>query len=296
MCFGRKQAKIPETAENLLRCIETRGHSCRGTTLARTEWTDGLDIKPLAEDSEVDILYWVGCTAALEDRNTKVAIAFSKILSAAGIKFGILGDEESCCGEPARRIGNEYLFQMQAIKNIEVLKNYNIKKIVTTCPHCFNSIKNEYPQFEGEFEVVHHTEFIDQLIQEGRLKLVEGMDKVITYHDSCYLGRHNDIFAAPREIISQIPETRLVEMERSKERGFCCGGGGGRFWMEERTGTRTNEMRTDQVIETKASIVATACPYCLQMFEDGIKSKEQEESLKAMDLAELVISDIHTDT
>jgi Fe-S oxidoreductase len=231
----------------------------------------------------------------LEERNTKVAIACAKLMKEAGVNFGILGIEESCCGEPARRMGNEYLFQMQAMKNIGVMQGYNVKKIVTACPHCFNTIKNEYPQFEGEFEVVHHTEFIAQLLREGRLKPVNGLDAKVTYHDSCYLGRHNDIYKEPRELLESIPGAKAVEMARSRERGFCCGGGGGRFWMEDREGTRMNDTRTEQIMETGASVVATACPFCLQMFEDGIKSKEVEQGegfLEAKDLAELIVDAI----
>ncbi len=285
-----EQAKIPETAESILRCIETRGHSCKGTTFTRTDWTKGLGVKVLAEASDFEVLYWVGCVAALEDRNIKVAIAFARLLKAAGVNFGILGVEESCCGEPARRIGNEYLFQTQAQRNIETLKNYNVKRIVTTCPHCFNTIKNEYPQFGGEFEVIHHTEFIAQLLEEGKLKLTKELNEIVTYQDSCYLGRHNDIYEAPRRVLRNILKVKPVEMARHRQEGFCCGGGGGHFWMEERVGKRINEMRTEDAIKTKAEVVATACPYCLQMFEDGIKAKGKEESLKARDLAELVIS------
>ncbi len=289
------QAKIPETTEGVLRCIETRGHSCRGTTFTRTDWTEGLEIKVLAEKSDVDILYWVGCVAALEDRNRKVAIAFAKLLKAAGVNFGILGDEETCCGEPVRRIGNEYLFQMQAQRNIETLKNYNVRKIVTACPHCFNTIKNEYPQFGGEFEVIHHSEFIAQLLKGGRLKLTSSLTRLpelnqkVTYHDSCYLGRYNDIYEPPREILREILGSKPVEMRRHHQSGLCCGGGGGHFWVEERVGTRINEIRTEEIIKTGAQVVATACPYCLQMFGDAIKAKGKEESLKAIDLAELVI-------
>ncbi len=285
-----EESRMPETAEGLLRCIEERGHSCRGTMHTRTEWTEGLDIKIVGEDKDINILYWTGCAAALEDRNMKVAIALAKILNAAGVNYGILGTEESCCGDPARRLGNEYLFQMQAQKNIEILKSYGIKKIVTACPHCFNTLKNEYPQFGGNFEVIHHTEFIAQLLKEGRLRLDIATDgsRLVTYHDSCYLGRYNQIYREPRQILSSMPQNKLVEMARSWDRGFCCGGGGGCFWMEEREGRRLNEMRTEDVISVNASIVATACPYCLQMFEDAIKAKEVEESVKAKDIAELL--------
>jgi len=282
-----EQAEMPETAEVALRCIEERGHTCKGTTYSRTDWCDGLDVKLISEDRDVDVLYFVGCAAALEDRNVKVAAAFARVLKAAGVNFAILGDEESCCGEPARRMGNEYLFQMQALKNIETLKGYGVKKIVTTCPHCYNTLKNEYPQFGGEFEVVHHTEFIADLIKQGKLKLASEMNKKVTYHDPCYLGRHNDIYDSPRQVLTSIPQAKLVEMERHRSKSFCCGAGGGHMWMEE-TGTRINEVRTGHALETKSEIVATACPYCLQMFEDGIKAKEATEYFKAMDIAELV--------
>jgi len=282
-----EQAVIPEAAEGALRSIEDRGHPWRGTTLTRTDWAEGLALKTLAEDSNVDILYWVGCTEALEDRSMRIAQAMGRLLKLAGVKFGILGTEESCCGEPARRLGNEYLFQMQAQKNIELLRNYNVAKIVTACPHCYNTLKNEYPQFGDEFEVIHHTEFIAQLLKEGKLRIVKGESGLVTYHDSCYLGRYNDIYEAPRQILNNMPDITVVEMERNRERSFCCGGGGGRMWLEERIGQRISEMRIEQVIETKAQIVATACPFCLQMFDDAIKAKAAEESLKVIDIAEL---------
>ncbi len=283
-----EQAKVPETGEAALRCIETRGHSCRGTTLTRTDWTSGLDIKLLSEDSNVDLVYYVGCAAALEDRSMKIAVSMGKILKAAGVSFAILGHEETCCGEPARRLGNEYLFQMQAAKNIEFFKNYNVKKIVTTCPHCFNTIKNEYPQFGGEFEVVHHTQFIAELLKQGKIKPNSMIDGNLTYHDSCYLGRHNNVYEAPRQVLTSISSAKLQEMKRIRRNGFCCGAGGGRYWMEERIGKRISEERIEEVIQAKADIVATACPYCLQMFEDAIKAKAAEESLKALDIAELL--------
>jgi len=288
------QAKVPETAEALLRCIETRGHSCRGTQATRTDWTKGLDIKALSEDKEVEYLYFVGCTAALEERNMKVAIAVANILKTAGIKFGILGTEEICCGEPVRRLGNEYLFQMQARRNIEIFKGYEVKKILTSCPHCFNTIKNEYPQFEGQFEVIHHSQLIADLVNSGKLKLAGSANQVITYHDSCYLGRHNDIYEAPRQIVGSLPGAKMVELNRRRERGFCCGGGGGRFWMEERIGKRISQERAEEVLASKAGVVATACPYCLQMFEDAIKALEAQEKLKAVDLAELVAQSLGT--
>ena len=287
-----ERASMPETAEGALRSIEARGHPWRGTTATRTDWAEGLDVKILAEDSDIDILFWVGCTSELEDRSMKVSQAVAKLMKLAGTKFGILGTEESCCGEPARRLGNEYLFQIQAQKNIELLKNYNIKKIVTACPHCYNTIKNEYPQFGGDFEVIHHTEFIADLLKGNKLRITKGNGGIVTYHDSCYLGRYNDIYQPPRQILNNLADVSVVEMERNREKGFCCGGGGGLMWIEERVGRRINELRTEQVMETGAQIVATACPYCLQMFEDGIKAKAAEEILKVMDIAELVAESV----
>jgi Fe-S oxidoreductase len=284
-----EQSIIPETAAGALQSIEKRGHPWRGTTLNRTDWAKGLDIKILAEDPDVDILYWVGCTEALEERSVKVAQSLAKLMKQAGLKFGILGTEETCCGDPARRLGNEYLFQMQAQANIETLKRYNIKKIVTGCPHCYNTIKNEYPQFSGNFEVIHHTDLLAGLIKDGKIKVGKGSNDIITYHDSCYLGRYNEIYQSPRQILKSIPDVKLVEMEKNKKRGFCCGGGGGKMWMEERIGQRISENRIDQVIVTKAQTVATACPYCLQMFNDAIKAKQTEETLKVKDIAEILV-------
>lgn len=255
----------------------------------RTDWCVDIEgAKLLSEDQDVEILYFVGCSAALEDRNMKVSAAFGRILQAAGVKFGVLGEEESCCGEPARRMGNEYLFQLQAMKNIETFKRYGVKRIVVTCPHGYNTLKNEYPQFGGEFEVVHHSQFIAELIKQGRLKLKDGVVEKITYHDACYLGRHNDVYNEPRQVVKAIPGAQFKEMARRRSRSFCCGAGGGHMWMEENVGTRVSEMRTDQALATEAGILATACPFCLQMFEDAIKAKEASESIRAMDIAELV--------
>ncbi|MFA5374391.1 MAG: (Fe-S)-binding protein [Dehalococcoidia bacterium] len=283
------QAEMPETAEMALRCIEERGHTCKGTTACRTDWCGDIEgAKLLAKDSNVEIVYFVGCSAALEDRNMKVSKAFGKILRAANVNFGILGEEESCCGDPARRIGNEYLFQMQAMKNIETLKKYNVKRIVVTCPHGYNCLKNEYPQFGGEFEVIHHSQYIAELISQGRLKLKNNLDKAITYHDGCYLGRHNSVYNEPRTVINALPGVKFKEMTRHANKSFCCGAGGGHMWMEEKTGVRISEMRTEQALETNSNVVATACPFCLQMFEDAIKAKQASEKIKPLDIAELV--------
>ncbi|MFC2022378.1 heterodisulfide reductase-related iron-sulfur binding cluster [Chloroflexota bacterium] len=288
--LAMERAQFPESAQQALQSLGARGHPFRGTTATRTNWADGLEVKVLSEGSDIDILYWVGCTAALEDRNMKVSAATAKILQAAGINFGILAAEESCCGDPARRMGDEYLFQTLCQKNIDLLKSFNVKKILTTCPHCYNSLKNEYPQFGGNFEVIHHTQFIIDLFRNGKLKL-GGLDgnKMVAYHDSCYLGRYNDIYQAPRDILKAISGISRIELARCGANSFCCGGGGGHMWMEEDPDKRVNVKRTEQIIEAKADLVATACPYCLTMFEDGLKTKGVEESIKAMDLSELVV-------
>jgi Fe-S oxidoreductase/nitrate reductase gamma subunit len=254
----------------------------------RTEWAKDLGVKIFSEVTDPEILFWVGCCGSYDARNQKVATSMVKILQTSGIRFGILGNEEGCCGDPARRIGNEYLFQMTAEANIEIMKGCGVKKILTLCPHCFHTLKNEYPQFGGEFQVIHHTQFLTELISSGKLKLTKPINKVITYHDSCYLGRANQIFEAPRKILKSIPGLKLIEMERHHNRSFCCGAGGGRMWMEEHIGTRINQMRTDQAIEVKAELIGTACPYCLTMLFDGIKEKGKAETMAAFDLSELV--------
>jgi Fe-S oxidoreductase len=284
-----ERVQLPEPAQDALKSLEDRGHPWRGTTSTRTTWADGLEVPVLAEGGDIDLLYWVGCTAALDERNMKVSRATARILQEAGVRFGILGAEEYCCGDPARRIGNEYLFQTMCQQNIEILKSYNVKKILTTCPHCFNTLKHEYPQFGGDFEVIHHTEFIAALIREAKLKLGASDGRRIAYHDSCYLGRYNDIYQAPREILEAVAGTGGVELSRCGTRSFCCGGGGGHMWMEEDPKKRVNERRVEEIIGAKVELVATACPYCLIMFEDGIKAKEAEETLRAKDLSELVV-------
>jgi Fe-S oxidoreductase/nitrate reductase gamma subunit len=284
-----ERAQFPESAQQALTSLGTRGHPWRGTTATRTDWTSGLEIKTLSENKDIEVLYWVGCTAALEDRNMKVAQATARIMQAAGINFGILGVEETCCGDPARRMGDEYLFQTLCQKNIETFRGYNVRKIVTTCPHCFNTLKNEYPQFGGNFEVIHHTQLIADLLREGKLQIGGTDGKKLTYHDSCYLGRYNDIYRAPREILRAVSGTKSVELARSGAKSFCCGGGGGHMWMEEPIDKRLNVRRVEDVIKAKVDVVATACPYCLSMLEDGLKAKAAEETIKARDLSELVI-------
>jgi Fe-S oxidoreductase/nitrate reductase gamma subunit len=277
-------SEVRLTLKNLEKSNNPWG-AARGT---RAEWAKELGVKSFTEVENPEYLFWVGCVGSFDARNQKVATSMVKILRANGIRFGILGNEEGCCGDPARRIGNEYLFQTTAEANIGILKERGVKKILTICPHCFHTLKHEYRSFGGEFEVIPHVQFIADLISSGKLKLTQPIDKVITYHDSCYLGRANQIFEAPRKILSAIPGLKLVEMERHHKRSFCCGAGGGRMWMEEHIGTRINQMRTDQAIATNAEFIGTACPYCLTMLFDGIKEKGKAETMAAYDLSELV--------
>nr|WKN39894.1 (Fe-S)-binding protein [Tunicatimonas sp. TK19036] len=238
-----------------------------------------------------EILFWVGCAGSYDDRYKRVTKAFVKILNEVRIKFAVLGTEESCTGDPARRAGNEFLFQMQAAANIEVLNGYEIKKIVTACPHCFNTIKNEYPELGGSYEVIHHSTFLQQLINEGKIKLSGGgafKGKKITYHDSCYLGRANNIYEAPREVLEAL-DADLVEMKRCRTKGFCCGAGGAQMFKDAEPGKKeVNIDRTEEALATGAKTIAVACPFCMTMMSDGVKNKEKESEVKVKDLAELI--------
>jgi Fe-S oxidoreductase/nitrate reductase gamma subunit len=254
----------------------------------RAEWAKDLNLKTLSEKSDVDYLLWVGCAGSLDERNRRVSRSMVGLLQKAGVSFGILGTEEMCCGETARRMGNEYLAQILMQQNIELFSKYGIKKIVTLCPHCFNTFKNEYHQFGGSYQVLHHSEFLWTLFQERKLKLGTGIRMTVAYHDSCYLGRHNGLYDPPRRLLSSIRNVRLVEMKRNRERSFCCGAGGGRMWMEENLGKRINHLRVEQAASTDVSVVATACPYCLTMLGDGIKEKGLENLMSVFDLAEIL--------
>jgi Fe-S oxidoreductase/nitrate reductase gamma subunit len=282
-----EKSRFPEAAQEALKCLGTRMHPYRGTTATRTTWCEGLDIATVGDAKEIDVLYWVGCSAALDDRNMKVAQAVAKVLKAAGVKFAILGDEEACCGDPARRLGDEYLFQTLCKQNIEILKGHNVKKILTSCPHCFNSLKNEYPQFGGDFEVVHHTQFFTDLLKNERLHVKNPAALKTAYHDSCYLGRYNDIYGEPRQILKAVNH-KNVELPRRMSDSFCCGGGGGHMWMEEDPAKRVNVRRVEEILKADVKCVATACPYCLTQFEDALKAKGAEENVKALDLSELL--------
>jgi Fe-S oxidoreductase len=285
------QSKMPESAQLMLRNMQSRGHPWAGVQSMRLrgDWTSGLELNILPEGGNANILFWVGCTGALVERNVKATLSMTRVLQAAGVDFGILGDAETCCGDPARRAGYEFQFQMMAEQNIEIFKSHNIKEIITTCPHCYNTIKHEYPRYGGDFKVVHYTQLIADLMRQSRLKLTNELNSTFTYHDPCYLGRYNGVYLEPRRILRAIPKAKLEEMERSRNTGFCCGGGGGLMWIEEQPGTtKINQMRLEDVLKTGAETVVTACPYCLQMFEDSIEHKGIQDSLKARDLVELV--------
>ena len=244
----------------------------------------------MAEGRTPEILFWVGCAGSFDERAKKITKAFVKLLDNANVDFAVLGAEESCSGDPAKRAGNEFLFQMQAMTNIEVMNAYEVKKIVTTCPHCFNTLKNEYPELGGKYEVIHHTQLLRDLLDEGKMTIEEGTfkGKRITYHDPCYLGRANNIYEAPRELIQKL-DAELVEMKSCKSRGLCCGAGGAQMFKEPEQGNKDiNIERTEQAIETKPDIIAAACPFCNTMLSDGVKNKEKEDSLPVLDLAEMI--------
>jgi heterodisulfide reductase subunit D len=243
-----------------------------------------------------EILFWVGCSGSYDQRAQKITRAFAGILNQIGIRYAILGKEEMCTGDPARRAGNEFIFQMMAYQNIQTLNNYKISKIVTACPHCFNILKNEYPELGGQYEVVHHTVFLQQLIDEGKIRLKGGgsfKGKKITYHDSCYLGRGNGIYDAPRKILEAL-DAELVEMKRCRSKGLCCGAGGAQMFKEEEKGTtRINFERTREAVETSASVIASACPFCNTMLTDGVKHEEKEDQVRVMDVAEMIALELN---
>ena len=244
----------------------------------------------MAQGKQPEVLFWVGCAGSFDDRAKKITKAFVRILNHAKVEFAVLGTEESCTGDPAKRAGNEFLFQMQAMMNIEVLNAYEAKKIVTACPHCFNTLKNEYPELGGTYEVVHHTEFLKQLLDSGKLTIEGGQfkGKRITFHDPCYLGRANNVYEAPRDLIQKL-DAELVEMKRSRANGLCCGAGGAQMFKEPETGNKDiNVERTEDALETKPEIIAAGCPFCNTMMTDGVKAKEQEANVKVMDIAELI--------
>ena len=285
------ESEFPAELNNVFKSLETNGTPWVFNQADRAMWADGLNIKSMAEDANGEILFWVGCAGSYDARYKKVSVAFAQLMQKAGVDFRILGTEEKCNGDTARRLGNEYLAQQLVQENVETLNGYGVKKIVTACPHCFNSLKNEFKQFGGDYEVVHHTEMISEFISSGRIQLKDEQTKTrkVTYHDSCYLGRYNDIYEEPRISLKKIDGLELVEMKRNKSRGFCCGAGGGRMFLEELEGERINEERTREAIETEADTIAAACPFCLTMLTDGVKAHDKTEEVQVKDIAEIIL-------
>ncbi|MDP9117694.1 MAG: (Fe-S)-binding protein [Actinomycetota bacterium] len=295
------ESAFPSEAGVMLRNLENKGNPWGMADSGRDEWMQGLPFEVRRAqpgtklDAEVEYLFWVGCAGALEDRSKKVTRAFAELLNVAGVEFAVLGQGETCSGDPARRLGNEFLFQMLGQQNVETLNSIaraEPLKIVATCPHCFNTIANEYPQLGGHYEVVHHTQLLARLVAEGRLTPVEPVDKNVTYHDPCYLGRHNKVYTPPRDVLAAIPSLTSQEMHRCKERGFCCGAGGARFWMEEKIGKRINRERTDEAIGLDPDLISTACPFCMVMLSDAVAEKKGDGSAKehveVLDVAQIL--------
>ncbi len=298
------ESEFPREAQTMLRNLERAGDPWGRGSKARMEWTAGLpfEVRVFGEDGgetipeDVEYLFWVGCAGSLDDNAKKTSRSVAELLHEAGVEFMVLGSGETCTGDAARRLGQELLFQELAKQNVETLNAAGAKKIVVTCAHCFNTLGNEYPQLGGDYEVVHHTELLARLVAEGRLKPVNPVDANVTYHDPCYLGRHNRVFSPPREILGSVPGIKLTEMPRNKERSFCCGAGGSRMWMEETIGVRINETRTDEALSTEPDLVTAACPYCIVMLTDGVATRKQQgkagEDLRVTDVSEVLLRSV----
>jgi len=297
------EGAFPEEAGIMLNNVEHAGDPWGLGRTKRLEWAEELDFEIRVYEGEkipddIDYLYWVGCAGALDDTAKKTARAVATLLHEAGVEFMVLGEAESCTGDPARRMGHEFLFQMLAMQNVEVLNEAGAKRIVVTCAHCYNTLANEYPQVGGHYEVVHHTTLLARLVAEKKLTPIQRVDAAVTYHDPCYLGRHNRIFAAPREVLGAVPGARVQEMPRNRERSFCCGAGGARMWMDENLGTRINQNRADEALATTPDIVAAACPFCITMLSDGVAQRQQEGSaagVQVTDVAEVLLRSVRPD-
>jgi len=287
------ESNFSPEVQNVMRNWETNSNPWGLGFADRGDWANELPVKTLAEAPEVEYLFYVGCAGSFDERAKKISSALVTLLNEAGVSFGILGAEEKCCGETARRLGNEYLFQTMATELVEIINSYGVKKIITACPHGYNCLKNEYPQFGGSWEIYHHSEFLAKLLREGRLQAKADMERNLVFHDSCYLGRYNDLYEQPRAVLKSIQGLRFSEMDRSGNKSFCCGAGGGRMWMEETLGDqKINEARTDQALVLEPDIIGVCCPFCTTMFEDGLKSRDMEEKVKVYDVAELLAQTI----
>lgn len=287
-----EQAEFPEDLQAMIRSLEARSHPYPGNSSSRVDWMNGMEIPVLGEtsDGDIEVLLWVGCAGALNERNRSVTRALAELLMRAGVKFTVLGRQEKCTGDPAKRIGHDMLFQQLAMQNIATLDSFGIKKVLTACPHCFNTFRNEYPQLGGSYDVVHHAEFLQQLISDGRLKTKSGSLDSVTFHDPCYLGRYNQVYDAPRNVLNSVPGSKLVEVETwNKGDALCCGGGGGFAFMEEKSGSRMNGNRSRQLLQTGANTVAVGCPFCMMMIDDGVKTAaEPDQKVEVLDIAEVL--------
>jgi len=283
------ESSFPQELMPVFKGLENNSNPWNMGAANRGDWTQGLDVPIWEDNPKAEYLYYVGCAGSFDDRNKKVSRALVQLFKKAGVDFAILGAEEQCCGDQARRLGNEYLFQMMAQTNIDIFKELGVKKIVTACPHGYNVMKNEYSQMGGEFTVVHHTELLQDLIRQGKLKLEKPLGQTVSYHDSCYLGRYNQIYQQPREVLAHIPGLQLKEPDLHHQRGLCCGAGGGRMWLEENLGSRINQLRLEQMAATGAKLMSVACPFCMTMIADGIKETNREEELAVKDIAEMVL-------
>ena len=292
------ESRFPREMQSALQNMENTGNPWGAAPNTRTDWMNGtskqepLEIPHVSEAPDAEVLFWVGCAGAFDDRNKKVVYDFARLMQIAGIKFAVLGPDESCTGDPARRMGAEYIFEMLAKQNVEVMNGAGVKKIVTICPHCFNTIFNEYPQFGGNFEVVHHTEYLAQLVDEGKLKPKKAMEKTVTYHDPCYLARHNDVWKGARMVIESIPGTEYEELHRHGHKTFCCGAGGGRMWMEEHMGKKCNVERTDEALASASDTLAVGCPFCNVMLNDGITERKADQDMVVRDVAQILLESI----
>lgn len=290
--LAMEEAVLPDTMEKAIGSLEARGHPYAGTQFSRLDWMKGLQVPQRADIQECDVLLWVGCGGALVERNQRVTRAMAQLLEKAGVRYAVLGREERCTGDPARRMGNEFLFQNLARENIATLQRYQVKTVVTACPHCFNTIRNEYPELGGNFEVLHHSQFLERLVSEGKLSPKAESEAKVTFHDPCYLGRQNKIFDAPRQLVQLSIRPASIEMEKSRENSFCCGGGGGMSFVDEPANQRVNQERARQVLETGADVVAVACPFCMTMLEDGVSAVRSSDPstrpTKVLDVAELL--------